>query len=166
MELELELELWRYSGGNDATLGMLMAQRRLTWEMLCFTCEDEHRALKVMGETRIPAFRYRLELRTEGGMHERYSARFGKWHKGMIWIRGVPNFTFAYLHIGNDEGDTDGCPLVGTYRNEVSRTVGQSTTAYKAIYPEICEAIRGEGARLTIRDLDRAMLPAPPNFPG
>lgn len=158
----MELELWRYNGGVTATLGWLMLKRQQTWEMLCFTCEDEFRRTKIRGETRLPEGRYRLSLRTEGGMHARYSLNFGKWHKGMLWIRDVPNFTFAYLHIGNAEDETDGCPLVGEYRNEAARTVGRSTAAYKRIYPQIAEAIRGEGAWLTIRDLDRMALPTPP----
>ena len=159
----MELEVWRYSGGADATLGLLMQPRPDTWELLCFTCEDEHRERKVAGETRIPAGRYAIELRTTGGMHSRYLARFGSnWHHGMLWLRHVPGFTWAYIHIGNDDDDTEGCILVGEGRDEFSRTIQQSTNAYKRIYPKLVRAIAREGAWITIRDLDRPALPTPP----
>ena len=162
----MELECWRYSGGVEATLGLLMLRGVETWELLCFVCEDEHRREKVRGETRIPAGRYQIELRDMGGMHSRYAARFGPWHYGMLWLRHVPGFSFAYIHIGNDDDDTEGCLLVGEGRDETARSVRQSTNAYKRIYPRIVTAIGAEGAWITIRDLDRAVLPVPLSVDG
>lgn len=158
----MELELWRYNGGITATLGMLMMRRLETWEMLCFTCEDEFRREKLRAETRIPAGRYCVELRAQGGMNARYQTRWGLWHEGMLWLRHVPNFAWVYIHIGNDDDDTEGCILVGEGRDEASRSVRQSTNAYRRVYLRIVKAIKAEGVWITIRDLDRAELPVPP----
>lgn len=158
----MELELWRYSGGADATLGLLMVQHETTRELLCFTCEDEFRTVKVDGETRIPAGRYKIEFRESGGMHARYNVAFPKMHKGMLWLRDVPGFTWAYIHIGNDDDDTLGCILVAEDRNESTRSIQRSRHAYERIYPDIAAAIEsGEGAWITIYDLDRPRFPAP-----
>lgn len=64
----MELEILRYRGKPDASLGLLFGVTD-TRELLCFTLEDEAREEKVRGKTRIPAGgRYRILLRTEGGM--------------------------------------------------------------------------------------------------
>lgn len=159
----LDLAIWRYRTNGVATLGFLMAQRDgatgPTWEQLCYVCEDGARAIKVDGETRIPAGFYNLALRRVGGMHAKYAARFPEIHDGMIWLQNVPEFKWVYMHIGNSHADTAGCPLVGEKRDELSCTVSQSRTAYFRIYPEIAEAIRGDGARLAVLDLDSPQLP-------
>ena len=53
---------------RDDTQGLLMwdhpGERP---EFLCFTLEDEHRAVKVKHETRIPEGLYKLKLRKHGG---------------------------------------------------------------------------------------------------
>jgi hypothetical protein len=139
-----------------------MARRPSTWERLCFILEDAHQAVKISGRTRIPAGVYALDLRMEGGMHSRYWSNLGSFHKGMIWLRNVPGFEWVYLHIGNDEDDTEGCLLTGDGTDEVARTVQQSTNAYKRIYPEIARATIRGSARITIRDLDILTLPLPP----
>ena len=62
---------------------------------------------KIYGETRIPAGTYKLTLRAEGGFHNRYLSRYGaEWHKGMIYVNEVPNYTYVLWHVGNDENDT------------------------------------------------------------
>ena len=159
----MELELWRYSGGADATLGFLMRWRVSTWEFACFICEDEHRNEKVHGETRIPAGRYKLGLRHAGGMSSRYELNYPRTHRGMIQLLDVPGFEWIYIHIGNDDDDTLGCLLTGEERHERSRSVGRSRAAYERIYPEIADAIETVGAWLTVRDCDRMQPPHPPN---
>jgi len=152
-------EIWRYSSDDQSTLGSLMLPNGTGWEMLCFTLEDRYRppGAKVPGSTRIPAGRYRLTLRTEGGMHARYALHYPGMHRGMLWLRDVPDFEWVYLHVGNHEDDTAGCPLLGEYRNEQARTVGASRTAYRRVYPILAT---GEDVWLTIRDLDRRPTPA------
>ena len=46
----------------------------------------KHRDIKLRGETRIPAGTYKIEYRTEGGFHAKYSKRFQDIHKGMLHI--------------------------------------------------------------------------------
>lgn len=105
----------------------------------CFTLEDPVRQIKLHGRTAIPAGQYVLKLRTEGGMDLRYAARFGNWHKGMLWLQDVPHFEYVYLHIGNTPEDTEGCILLGS---TVGRDrIGNSEIAYREVYPVIAEAI-------------------------
>jgi hypothetical protein len=154
-----ELDLYRYSSGKESTLGILLIRdgkggRRF----LCYTLEDEARNVKVYGETRIPAGRYRVALRTEGGKHEKYKAKFPSMHKGMLWIMDVPNFQWVLMHIGNDDDDTDGCVLMGdgaTQNVTEAGTISSSTAAYKRVYPQIAGPIAaGDGVWLNIYDVD------------
>lgn len=105
----------------------------------CFTLEDPIRKIKVFGHTCIPAGQYVLKLRREGGMDLRYAARFGNWHRGMLWLQDVPNFEYVYLHIGNTPEDTEGCILVGATQERDA--IGESEVAYRQIYPVIADAI-------------------------
>jgi len=114
------------------------------------TLEDSKRQHKVWGETCIPAGTYKLELRAEGGMTQRYAKRYPDMHKGMIWLRHVPEFEWVYIHVGNYPSDTLGCILVGTTVS--ADMIGASRNAYEAIYPTIADAIEGEGCTITIED--------------
>lgn len=139
----MKLEVLRYSSQNDSTLGMLfdVTEGR---RFLCYTLEDEFRTQKVKGETRIPHGKYEVTLRTEGGFHNKYKNRFPSMHKGMLWVRNVPNFEFILIHLGNREKDTAGCLLVGeTSQENVTEKgfIGKSTSAYKRIYPPIANAL-------------------------
>lgn len=149
----MELEVLRYSSGEETTLGLLSiidVPRVPTF--LCYTLEDEYRARKVAGETRIPAGTYKVTLRTIGGKNARYAKRFPDMHKGMLWVRNVPGFKYILIHIGNDEDDTEGCLLVG---NSVTENlvgvgiIGASKNAYSRIYPLIADRIAA-GEEVTI----------------
>lgn len=146
------LDLIRFSSGKEDTLGVLFIDNKFA----CFTLEDEHRTNKIWGETRIPAGRYKIELRTFGDFHRRYSARFPDLHNGMLWLRNVPNFESILIHIGNDDDDTAGCILVGsnpTLNIRKSGWISSSTTTYKNIYPVIAEAIAtGDEVWINIQD--------------
>lgn len=118
----------------------------------CVALEDAWHVAKIAGITRIPAGTYPLKLRTEGGLHPKYAARFPDMHKGMLWIQDVPGFEFIYIHLGNDPDDSKGCILVGSdivrpgSDDEPYRVTG-SEKAYREIYPMIADAItRGERA--------------------
>ena len=154
----MELEVLRYSSQEDSTIGALFDRTNGT-KFLCYTLEDEYRENKVMHETRIPAGTYEITLRTWGGFHERYSKRFPNFHKGMLWIREVPNFEYILIHCGNDDDDTSGCLLVGDTQtsnaNGSDGYVGSSILAYKKIYPYILEAIEnGDKVTITYTDFD------------
>ena len=148
----MELILDRFTANQETTLGVLHVSDKTT----CFTLEDEHRKIKVAGETRIPAGRYRILLRTEGGMHARYTEKFGKRHRGMLWLQDVPDFTWVYIHIGNKESHTDGCILTGwglDVKGEWRTT--NSTDSYFEVAEAVYAALdRGEEVWITINDED------------
>lgn len=140
----MELLLQRFSSGEDSSLGIMHSiddydeDRRFQ----CFTMEDQHNEPKVPGETRIPAGRYRVGLRGRGGMNDRYSKKFD-WHRGMLWLQDVHDFTFVYIHYGNYHGDTEGCILVGDGSQsnvEEDGMVTSSVTAYTRLAQEIYAA--------------------------
>ena len=155
----MELQVTRFSSQNDSTLGLLMEKADQGLKFLCFTLEDEYRTVKVYGETRIPAGRYQILLRTEGEFHQKYLAKFGPdFHKGMLWLQNVPNFEYVLIHIGNKDDDTAGCLLVGNTSQEnivEEGFIGASTAAYQRIYPPIAKALlNGEKVWVTYIDYD------------
>jgi hypothetical protein len=126
---------------------------------LCYTLEDERRALKVRGETRVPAGTYKIELRKEGGFHNRYTKKYPGVHRGMLHITDVPNFEYILIHTGNTDEHTAGCLIVGdAQENNIilpDGFVGKSVNAYKRIYPSIAKAIeQGEEVTITYIDYD------------
>ena len=136
----MNLELHRYAFGDDSTLGRLS----IDGEFECFTLEDERRTVKVRGETCIPPGQYEILLRTEGGLHTKYAERFPETHKGMLWFQDVPGFTYIYLHIGNRENQTDGCPLVGVVPvilPDGEFEIARSGDAYTALYAKVVAAL-------------------------
>lgn len=150
----MELVLSRYAHGDDSTLGLLF----LDGEWACYTLEDEYRTRKVYGETRIPAGRYKVILRVEGGFHNRYSRKFPDMHRGMLWVKDVPGFEYILVHIGNRDDDTAGCLLVGDQANNNridDGFVAHSTQAYRRIYPRIAAAceLDQRGVWITVEDL-------------
>lgn len=156
----MELLTRRISTGDESTIGVMYVTESQyvapdSPAFSCFTMEDQPNEPKVPGETRIPAGRYKIELRTEGGMHQRYSNKFD-WHRGMLWLRNVPDFTFVYIHYGNYEKDTDGCILVGdgAQSNVIDDgMVMSSVTAYTRLAQEIyAEMDRDEEVWITIED--------------
>ena len=99
----------RITSDDDATVSTINVDQRF----VCFGLEDEYRADKVAGETRIPAGQYSVSLRTHGGFHDRYSERFADIHRGMLEVADVPGFSDILIHVGNTDEDTSGCLLVG-----------------------------------------------------
>src|SRR6056300_1810982 len=149
----MKLEILRFNSSDDFTSGILFDVSNNKRKFLCYTLEDQAQTQKVWGETRIPAGTYNLSLRNEGGFHTRYKAKFGGFHKGMIYVNEVPNFEYILWHIGNDDDDTAGCLLVG--KTSQDNFIGNSTTAYKEIYPPIRDAIlSGEEVTVTYIDYD------------
>ncbi len=155
----MEIETWRYSSDRDSTLGFLMMQNETTREQLCYTIEDAWQPYKKPGRTRIPPGRYKIEFRSDSPMARRYASQFSD-HMGMLWLQDVPGFEYVYLHIGNDEDDTEGCLLLGLHVNEVARTAQQSRAAYREVYPRLALWVDDpEGLWITIVDLDRPVFP-------
>jgi hypothetical protein len=153
----MKLEVLRFSSGEDSTSGLLFD---VTGEriFLSYTLEDEYRDNKIAGETRIPDGIYKIGFRKEGGFHSKYKKRFPSIHKGMLQVNNVPNFDFILIHCGNTDEHTAGCLLVGDSQinNMVQKDgfIGESTQAYKRIYPPIAEALEnGEEVTITYKGL-------------
>lgn len=145
----MNVDLVWYNSQEDFSDGLLFVDG----EFMCHTIGDEKRAEKVIGETRIPLGRYKIELRVEGGFHQKYLNKFGSnFHKGMLWVKNVPKFEYILIHIGNTDDDTDGCILVGMSNNaDEQGFIGQSTDAYTKIYPIIRDAIlKGDEVYLNV----------------
>lgn len=123
---------------------------------ICAALEDAWHMVKLPGITRIPPGMYPLALRTDGGMSPKYAKRFPDFHKGMLWIRNVPEFEFIYFHIGNHPDDTTGCILVGMEIEhpkapDLPYTLKASEKAYREFYPMVADALaRKEKAWLQI----------------
>lgn len=157
----MEITLIRIASDADSTLGVMYINGLLQG----FTLEDEYRAKKVWGETRIPSGRYQITLRTVGGLHQKYhnhrNEEIRKMHKGMLWLQNVPGFEFILIHIGNTEKDTAGCILVGDVAAIIHsgpEVIRNSTQAYITIYRKVMQAIdSGEGVWISIRDMDKAV---------
>jgi hypothetical protein len=153
-KLMKNLYLVRYAHGFESTTGLLFLEN----QFYCYTLEDAPQVTKIYGKTRIPHGRYRLSLRTEGRMHRRYGQRYPSFHKGMIELEDVPNFTYILIHQGNWSSDTEGCILVGTSANSPHKErgmVGRSGVAYKEMYRIVADWIKsGEEVYITISDMD------------
>tara|TARA_R100001463_G_scaffold99735_1_gene154159 strand:+ start:118 stop:594 length:477 start_codon:yes stop_codon:yes gene_type:complete len=153
----MELEVLRISSQSDSTSGLLYEITDIGKNFLCYTLEDEARALKVRGETRIPAGIYNVELRKEGGFHARYTKKYGNIHRGMLHITDVPGFEYILIHTGNTDEHTAGCLIIGDSQenNTIIKDgfIGKSNNAYKRIYPRIAQAIE-QGEEVTIKYID------------
>ncbi len=146
----MELLLTRFSGADESTLGLIFVESRF----FCYSLEDQFNEPKIPGETRIPAGRYEIKLRNDGGMVTRYKKRFD-WHQGMLWLQDVPGFRFIYLHVGNKDDDSEGCVLVGDgqVQNVTERgQVTSSVAAYRRLYETILGALSEDTVWITIED--------------
>lgn len=139
----------RFHSDKEATLSTISVDG----VFVCFGLEDEHREVKVRGETRIPAGTYNIGVRTVGGFHNRYSRKFYDIHKGMLQVIDVPNFEYILIHVGNYETNTEGCLLVGKNATTIGTpTVPASVPAYRELYNMVIEeALKGN---LTIEYID------------
>ena len=155
----MQLEVLRFSSEDDSTSGLLFDITDNKRKFLAYTLEDEYRKEKEMHETRIPAGTYNVTLRTEGGFHQRYVAKYGDMHKGMLWVRDVPGFEYILIHTGNTDEHTSGCLLLGDSQtnNQVKEDgfIGSSVQAYKRVYPQIAKVLEEGGVvNITYTDFD------------
>lgn len=140
----------RVVSNHDVTISRVYINDRF----FCHGLEDEYRARKIPGETRIPAGCYNLGVRGEGGFHNRYSDIFRGIHQGMIEVMGVPDFRYVLIHVGNYERDTAGCLLLGR-ADFNSWAVWQSKKTYLRFYRAVFEAVRLQEATILFLDNDR-----------
>jgi hypothetical protein len=143
----MEIKLQRLSDNGKSTIGKLTVD-----DLEFYTLEDTFRSEKIKGETRIPQGTYEIKLRTYGSHHVRYKKRFPEFHKGMLWLQEVPNFTNILIHIGNTIKDTMGCILIGM-EAEGEDLILRSTTAYIRFYKHVVKAFdKGENVYIKIMD--------------
>ena len=141
----------RISRSKDDTIGAMY----LNGKFQGFTMEDEHRKNKVSGETRIPAGHYKLGLRkVVSPLTKEYREKFGffDYH---LEIKGIPNFDYVYIHIGNTDEDTAGCPLIGrTAQDNVNSNgfIGYSTEAYERFYRRVRPLVGENEIDIVIQD--------------
>lgn len=153
----MKITVDRIKSDEDATLSKV----DIDGQFVCFGLEDEYREEKVASETRIPAGRYKVGVRTEGGFHARYSQKFPGMHRGMLHVLDVPNFKFILIHIGNTDEDTAGCLLVGSSASvdDGELRVNASRLAYKKFYPMVIDAAERGELEIEYIDSDRANVP-------
>jgi len=147
----MEIVNQRIGTGNDSTLGALYIDGKLS----AFVVEDEDRAEKLKGETRIPAGRYKLVVRKSlSPLTEKYRNRFG-WFSYHIMLEDVPGFEYIYIHVGNFESETEGCQLIGLSGNIVNGEFSNSNSvkAYEEFYKEVYPRLeRGEDVFYTVKN--------------
>ncbi len=153
----MDYRLLRIDSQPDYSMGVMFVVGNTYVRKLCYTIEDEYREVKVKKETRIPAETYELKLRVDSPLSNRYKVRFPDIHEGMIWLQDVPDFKYIYIHCGNDDDDTDGCILVGSYAR-VDRVLN-SRDAYRRIYPGIVASIKAGPTFLEVIDYDTPPTP-------
>lgn len=120
----MKLKLERTWCGAKCTIGTLMVDGVAE----CFTLEDVVRAVKIHGETAIPAGTFNVIVTK--------SQRFGR---DLPLVENVPGFEGIRIHPGNDAADTDGCILVG--RTKGVDFVGESRVAFNALFVKIQKAL-------------------------
>jgi len=103
-------------------------------EFICYTLEDKERDVKIKGQTAIPTGKYTVIVTM--------SPRF---KKELPLILNVPNFSGVRFHSGNDENDSEGCPLLGMIRH--SNAISNCAPAVALVTKMIKEA---KEAQLTI----------------
>lgn len=115
------------------------------WE--CHVLEDRVReipgepvgAWKIPKRTAIPSGTYRVSLE--------FSPRFGP---DTITINDVPGFEAIRVHSGNDEDDTEGCPIVGQEIENGLIKGGTSRPALAALRDKVKDAIHGRREEVEI----------------
>lgn len=155
--MKQNIDSTRFTSDDETTLSLV----RVDQQFVCFFLEDEYRAVKVYGETRIQAGTYPILLRTEGRLHEKYSERFADIHRGMLHLQAVPEFTWIQIHCGNDDDHTDGCPLTGmqAVAGPDEMRVLASSVAYRKLYSLVVDAAAARELTITITDDDRRPHP-------
>ena len=156
----MKIQVKRLGDNGNATIGAMY----INGIFRCFTIEDEERAVKVKGETRVPNGKYLVGLRKEGGYHQRYVAKYGDMHKGMLCIYNDHNwklcndgmeFQYILIHTGNTEEHTAGCLLVNYAADANSFQGSNSGGCYKTIYPEIAKAVElGDEVTIEYTDME------------
>ncbi len=158
--MDYHIIMTREPSQEDYTFGEMVAG-----DFKCLTIEDEHRDVKVSGETRIPGNGtvYQIILRKRGGMHQRCleDVRFKHFHDGMLWLRPTNGdeeitnangdvWTYCYIHWGVTDDHTDGCIIVGATKIDFKGQpgLGYSTATYEKLYCQLLPCLRNPEDRV------------------
>lgn len=100
----LNLLLIRKNYSFDCTIGELFIVDYASKKTIkiCNTLEDASTTKKIKGQSAIPTGKYEVQITM--------SNRFKKL---LPLLLDVPNYAGVRIHKGNDQGDTEGCILVG-----------------------------------------------------
>lgn len=154
----LEIRVKRVRQGKNSTLSELYIGNTF----ICYGLEDSVREEKIKGSTAIPAGRYQLKFNRYGAMNGRYKRLFPEWHQGMIELTGIPNFSYVYIHIGNNFSDTAGCLLVGQqmkyFKKQNEYEIRQSKDAYTVLYKRLAAAMEKGDVFLVIEEKELEKL--------
>lgn len=140
----MNLLLQRLSDNEKSTMGAIYHKEEQ--KIINFSLEDRHQDVKVKKETRIPAGFYELKIRKEDTpLTIKHRTAYGSWFKYHIEITGIKDFSGVYFHAGNDEGDTEGCVLIGNTLNNHYTVQGKPLTSsidgtrrfYELVYPHL-----------------------------
>jgi hypothetical protein len=150
---EQDLILQRIFDNGESSIGYFVYN---DFKTLAYTLEDTKRDTKIAGITRIPAGRYKLDLRVVmSNKTKQYRAKYD-WFKWHIWLKDVPNFKYVYIHIGNSAKDSDGCILMANSPNNNSINDGfisSSASAFEKFYKWLFPKLHiGKEIYLEIRD--------------
>lgn len=146
----MKVTVKRFADNGNASLGLLY----IDGIFQCFTVEDEERATKVYGETRVPNGVYKLSLRKSGRYHNKYKVRYEGIHKGMLCVHNKPNwvldnlgikFQYILIHTGNTDKHTAGCLLLNDAVSGQTFSGNHSVDAYKRVYPIIADHLAAGG---------------------
>ena len=142
----MKIVLQRESLTETSTAGTLFVDG----EKFCYTLEDPMREdprkpvaeWKLKGRTAIPTGDYRVTLAPSPKRGGRI----------MPLLLAVPGFTGIQIHSGNTAEDTEGCILVGTWRDNAD-TIRGSRAAYEKLFPKIQTAVgRIEEVRIEVKN--------------
>jgi hypothetical protein len=142
----------RVASTTDSTLGIFYIDNT----PVGFVIEDEPRAVKLKGETRIPSGVYTLGIRKElTPLTKKYRAKF-RWFEYHIELLNVENFTNIYIHIGNFEKDTAGCQIIGFDASTIEGEFRNknSTAFYQMFYQKVYPLLK-QGVNLQYQIIDK-----------
>ena len=142
------IKIIRVAQGKKSTLSHLYIDDLFA----CYLLEDAIREEKIPGETCIPEGDYGLLFNHGADMNNTYYMRYPQMHLGMIEITEIPNYQLVFIHTGNDDKDTAGCPLTGSCWQYVDGDyrVMYSTAAYRHVYPLLVEQMEKGNNRVLV----------------
>jgi len=151
------LTVLRYPSEKDWTL----SEFYIMGQIFGYGIEDEHRDVKVHGETRIANGTYELCLTHSpkfsdgyyvssktGAISKVQTAEYSEKHK-LITLKSVPNFSRVLWHWGNTDDDTDACYITGESIGILKgqKAVLGSRKKYEQVYPMIASLIRSNESK-------------------